>query len=343
MRLRLLLKMTLEDFLKNHRALLILIVTLQIISTFAVFIVYALNLAKSEEYKEKSTVAREFQVSLSSIQSADYHDQLKELDTTYSNQLERLELFDTKSKVAFEYLLDRNYYMQLGKNFAEADFKNGNSVILAGSFISLNNYIGQTIKLYNRSYTVIGIFNAGYYQLTYSDFSNTNAKIDNINILFKRIPQKQQVKKTTALLEQLFPSSEIHPPEQPTSNVLPDYTSTIFIIGFFILSLINISFFYHYLLYKRNIQMRVMRIFGATSKQCIRYYMCEMLILSFIVYLLCSVAANFLIPSIINYTTAGNLMIRLSLSDYFIIFTFYIIVIFIISRISVKRYISQLL
>ena len=334
-----LLIIVLLDFIKNHKSLCVLIAILQIISTLAVFFIFALNVASNEENKQNSIKSSIFEIGVSNVPKNVLESKLQQISNQFGNDLDFIQAVDIKNKCSYEYLYKaRRLY--LGYYFPRKEFNEGKNVIIASYSNDPDAYIGKTIMMYEQDYSVIGVTFGENRLLSYSNLKYTNAKINTLILRFSRVPSIRQIDEYQKFLKQLFPNNMINPPESEASEFLPDMTTTVLIIGFFILSLINISFVYCYLLSKRNTHIKAMHVCGANNRQIKKLYVSEMFIFSTVVYIISAVLSNFLIPSLTAFATTNNWNVYLKVWDYITLFLFYIIITTTIFWISINQYLK---
>lgn len=338
---------SLKGLVKNHLMLLVLMLMILTASLLAVFLLVSLmggNMKAEEEY---DISRRRFQISFSSEQQMEeYMQDTALLEQRLDNSmelingiqpLETVELVtvqqETETGNKPPYRLEYMYApleVVTGRFFTREEFENREKKIVAGLTTNRSTLPGDQMQVLGDVYTVIGLSSDYENRLIYDPVLARALSVERIELFLKQIPAASQIEQMQQILSEQFSGLVIEPPYQPSVSAKESATMQLLFAALFILSLLNVTFLYQYLLQARERQMQIMRICGARRWQCMVLFFTEILLLSGIAYGIAGVCSHFFMNDLLQFTTNGNYTYVLGYAQYIYVLLLYIATVFLV-------------
>lgn len=211
--------------------------------------------------------------------------------------------------------------------------------------------LGTTIEAFGNKYKVVGV---------YSD-PNENlygGALDSITVPLATIPDEMVTNQVlicplktltapvwrniTGVLYNVY-GEDVHPAEIPVPDETQKtfYKSIMFIsIALSVLSAINLAILFRYILNTRKKSLAVFCLSGCTKRRAARMYISEIVGLSFVIFVICTLIYHYLIMP--NLTFAfENIQAVYSLQTYLYIFTVFIISLIAVITVMVMLFIKR--
>ena len=217
-----------------------------------------------------------------------------------------------------------------GRFFTREEFENREKKIVAGLTTNRSTLPGDQMQVLGDVYTVIGLSSDYENRLIYDPALVRALSVERIELFLKQIPAASQIEQMQQILSEQFSGLVIEPPYQPSVSAKESATMQLLFAALFILSLLNVTFLYQYLLQARERQMQIMRICGARRWQCMVLFFTEILLLSGIAYGIAGVCSHFFMNDLLQFTTNGNYTYVLGYAQYIYVLLLYIATVFLV-------------
>ncbi len=330
-----------KNFCLGHKALFALIAAILFLSLFAVFLIRTILFATAEQDRLYTTSFRRFRVEYGTAQengetAGAYIEGLDGRLADSCRQIGEIAgLADAHVVTASEPPLSFAYtyspcYLYAGRYFTKEECREAAPVAIASNLKDSAILPGDTLTVNGGDYTVVGISIEDAHILIYEPGAASASPVACIDFVLEDIPDDAQTGQIRSILARYFPDGNLQPPDIFDDSVTRDSTLNLLFIALFVLSLINITFLYQYLLGIREKQVAVMRVCGASRGRCVRLFLMEILTLSLAVYLAAAVCAWLFMPDLLDFTTNGNLRYGLPLSGYLQVLGVYLLCILLI-------------
>lgn len=227
--------------------------------------------------------------------------------------------------------LSGNSKVTFGRGFNENDQYAIKDEIIVNDILQQHE-VGNYIVIDEIEYKIIGInlVNDIYNEITYNSFLN-RYNITYITIELRDIPTDEQIKIIEQRIKELYPESTIAEPSKVNFlDYYADSTDYIIAVCIIVLSIINISYLYSYMLEDRKYQIYIYRLCGISNERLIQSLTSEIMFLSSLVYV---------ISSIITYYVNTKLDYAMTIKEYIIFFIIYEFIIWTIFSSVTRKYI----
>lgn len=212
-----------------------------------------------------------------------------------------------------------------GRYFSEEDFLRGaRQIVLCERLTQGQKKVGEIFNLNNREYEIIGLFlNSGYHEIPYRSIGDHD-RISTITVTLEEAPNRRAVEQWLAYLCEKFSGAAVTAPEIPdlryTAQNFYRIVSSI-IVG--LLAVLNYSYLYSYILFKRQGQYAALRMCGCSIFQGAVIYLSEVLLLSISQFALSSIVFHKIISAVFP-KILEHLKYLLVWDDYLLLFALYL-------------------
>lgn len=299
----------------EHKIMLALIISVQAVTCISLLFSYCQYRQSQFEAEKYFEISGNYEIQFQIATVKDVRNFLN--NCKYSN-FEKIEITLDEEANVISVPFGKNLHVNYGNNFSS---ENAKEVILPKKTQSDNNLsLDDEYTVLGENYKLVGMRADNLTEL------NFNALPDNMNVCSMKIscisiPSKSEVEKTEEYIEAAFNKPIITTPQ--TRNLITETsfdTSILISVILAILSLINITFIYSYLLNQRKNSIAILKICGLCSKKSHAVCICEIsiyiIISVFIASIIFTVIKRFFHFSSItfyDYTVPNMIFIALSL------------------------------
>lgn len=344
-------KKTLKTTISEHKLVFCLFCICQIISIFSVVFVAGVFAAFEESNTSYDLEYRQFVVENEHSYTAK---QILEQYNAIAQEIPSLENgvlwmknngMDVKANIIYQKPSD--LYISLGRYFKTTkNFKNVHEILVNQGFEEIdNNYkVNDIITIFGKKFRVIGTIldtNSGpYFEIPFNEIVE-KAEIQNIVFRLDHIPDSKDISRYTKMIENYYGKGNVTGPNQlPEGRIFENFSRNISMLFISLLSILNFSFLYYYLLTKRKRQYGIYRLCGCSRVKGGALLLLELFALSFVLFLICSVLFHTCFTWIYSFMSV-KITYSLTLIDYTetaLVYLFNIILVFtpIILRYSKK-------
>ncbi len=324
------------SFIKSNRIIFIVFVVCQIITCFTAQYVCTVFYSKQHANIDDNTIYKTFYI--------DFHEpiHISEIIEKLSRNedIKKISLYNDDFMITADYNKYENKYVIYGRYFEKDEFFTSESKVVLNT-ADEGYKIGNTFFIDGHEYEIIGInwSNQVYNEVTYQNFIE-NYSTTQISVEFLEIPTLKQIKETSNHISSIMPNSVVYEPENV--NFVDYFTGSseyIISICIVVLSILNISYLYTYVLSKRKRLFCIYRLCGASSKKVEFLLLLEIVVISLFIYIISSIALHlFVAPNFAELN--GNLVYAYSFAEYFITCIFYQIIILVVFGKCIKSFIK---
>lgn len=263
--------------------------------------------------------------------------------------------YNSETGMYEQYYKDYNVYsghVREGRFFSNEDYQSSEKYMAycrGAKGMNMNYEVGSTVIFCGEEFEVIGRYATAFdphvapNRLTFSYYSAPDSmEIGTVRYKFERFIPKDDFYTVASLFEDRFGDNiTVNTPEDLLA-IEHGYYSTVMLIAvlFIVISAINFSILFSYILYVRNKSISVFRIEGCSRERAVRIFASEFALISSVCFVIGALVYNFiLLPRLkpifeyMDYTY--------SLSNYIAIFAAYMIIIMFIITAMIKRSIRK--
>lgn len=321
-----LLKKTLKTTILEHKLVFCLFCVCQMISIFSVIFVAGVFAAYEEANSSYDLEYRQFVVENEHSYTAkqireQYHAIAQEIPSLENGVLwMKNNGMDVKANIVYQKPSD--LYISLGRYFKTTkNFKNVYEILVNQGFTETDNHykVNDTITVFGKEFRVIGtILDASsdpYFEIPFNEIVE-KTEIKNIVFRLDHIPDRKDISRYTKMIENYYGKGNVIEPNQlPEGRIFENFFRNISTLFISLLSILNFSFLYYYLLTKRKRQYSIYRLCGCSSVKGGSLLLLELIVLSFVLFLICSIIFHTCFAWI--YPFMGNeITYSLTLIDY---------------------------
>lgn len=333
-------------FITNHRLIAIIICICQILSIFSLFSVYSKLYSNAKNIDYYDNELKSYFVNIDDKDRSDDYSLIfnKVLDEV-SNIDEITSVFNRPYNTYAYYIYPQKQLSALyfGSYFTKNEFYSGKKYVVVGNYnrtdkseidsAEMVREVGNDYEIDKENYKVIGCNldkwdEISYYSLTASQKRN----IEKIAFVFKEIPTQSEQHKLINILSDLFPNSEISPP-QSTDNTENHFWERIASFSICILSVITLSYLINYVFELRKKTNAIYLIVGIKERQLALSLFIELILSNTCIYVFCSLVFKILFSKLMLHFNI--IMYELGIKQYLYLYLVFMLCIVLILGINV--------
>ncbi|MDR1156850.1 MAG: ABC transporter permease [Oscillospiraceae bacterium] len=272
--------------------MIVLVVFFTVTGTIVVYNYYLTSNLESRYYIEKErsyTISENF---------SDIDNQLETLLKEHRSDIQRIFVTfrNNNDTILSDYFGESSmlFKVQLGRFF---DDTAANQILIPTNTPNGADYIGQTYRIEDEEFQVIGISSIDAYEIPYQTLK-VKERIGQVVVVVVHNLKEDSKKMLVNNIKRIFQTEQIEIPIPPINGALSvDY---IIFFSIILLGILNLSYIYISIMEKRKKQQAIFHILGCSRPKLIGLYLSEIFIIVTVSFFLCALFSKFVLFNIFH-------------------------------------------